>query len=208
MFPSYNIYIFGIHCILCLYIYRHLWYLKGTMLLKLIIRWWFWLYHFWCIISSALSKSSWKCHLISSSQVEDHSIVMVHWYGTWMTSMSFLHSTSVVTCRVCISPRAHQDNKVITIQSLGHTQSNPILHTWFGRKPSKFLKNGCDVNMAWALSVKNDVINEILSSLSSRRLSISLNTRIQMCIRLRALVLSMVLIGLKCVVYLASCLSV
>ena len=131
-----------------------------------------------------------------------HEFLLLFWYH-----QKFSHYTSVVTCRVCISPRAHQDNKVITIQSLGYTQSNPILYTWFGRKPSKFLKNGCDVNMAWALSVKNDVINEVCSSLSSRRLSISLNTRIQMCIRLRALVLSMVLIGLKCVVYLASCLS-
>ena len=35
----------------------------------------------------------------------------------------------------------------------------------------KFLKNGCDVTMAWALSLTNDVINEGVSSLSSRRLS-------------------------------------
>ena len=208
---------FGIHCILCLYIYRHLLftkiYLKGSMVLKLIIRWWFWWYHFWCI-ASAVSKSSWNCHLISSPQVADHSIVMVHWYGTWMTSMSswllfgyhqkYSHSTSVVTCRVCISPRVHQDNKAITIQSLGHTQSNPILYTPFGRKPMKFLNNECDMTMAWALSLKNDVINEVFS-LGSRRVSISLNTHVQMCIWLRALVLSLVIIWLKCVVYLVIC---
>ena len=183
------------------------------MVLKLIIRWWFWWYHFWCI-ASALSTNSWKSHLISSSQVADQSMVMVHWYGTWMTSMNFVllfwyhqkysHSTSVVTYRVCITPRAHQDNKVITMQSHGQAQSNPILYAWFGSKPMKFLNNGCDVTMAWALSLKNDVINEGFSSLSSRRLSISLNTRVLMCIWLRALDLSLVIIWLKCVVYLVA----
>ena len=31
--------------------------------------------------------------------------------------------------QVCISPRAPQDNKVITIQSIGHTRGKTILHT-------------------------------------------------------------------------------
>ena len=145
---------FGIHCILCLYIYRHLLftkvYLKGRMVLKLIIRWWFWWYHFWCI-ASAVSKSSWNCHLISSSQVADHSIVMVHWYGTWMTSMSswllfgyhqkYSHSTSVVTCRVCISPRVHQDNKAITIQLDIHRATLYCIHHLGGSQWSSLIMN-------------------------------------------------------------------
>ena len=127
-------------------------YLKGSMILKILMM--SLLVYCSRTFKEFLKVPPW---LFSSSQVADHSIVMVHWYGKLMTSMSF-----------------------VLLFWYYQKCSHSTVYTWFGRRPMKFLKSGCDATMTWALSLNNDVINEVVSSLSSRRLSISLNTNVYM----------------------------
>ena len=170
------------------------------MVPKLIIRWWFRWYHF--------QRVFWKSHLISSSHVTDHSIVMVHWYGKWMTSISFWlriwyhqkcsHSTSILTCRVCISPRAPLDNS--DNHSIPCTYTGQPYYCVHALGGSQWSSLRMDVMWLWheLYPWRTMLLMRFFRHLSPEG---CLSHWIQMCSWLRALVLSMVIIWLKCVVY-------
>ena len=137
---------------------------------------------------------------------------MVHWYGKWMTSISFWlriwyhqkcsHSTSILTCRVCISPRAPLDNS--DNHSIPCTYTGQPYYCVHELGGSQWSSLRMDVMWLWheLYPWRTMLLMRVVRHLSPEG---CLSHWIQMCSWLRALVLSMVIIWLKCVVYVVAC---